>query len=70
MRVATWSSHPMASLIVLNGTNALTHELVGDIVMIGRAPLNNIVIDNPVVSAQHAMLLLAEGFEFNKWDTH
>ena len=46
----------MASLIVLNGTNALTHELVGDIVMIGRAPLNNIVIDNPVVSAQHAML--------------
>jgi pSer/pThr/pTyr-binding forkhead associated (FHA) protein len=56
MRVATWSSHPMASLIVLNGTNALTHELVGDILMIGRAPLNNIVIDNPVVSAQHAML--------------
>ena len=46
----------MASLIVLNGTNALTHALIGDIVMIGRAPLNNIVIDNPVVSAQHAML--------------
>lgn len=47
----------MASLIVHNGTRALTHELVGDIVMIGRAPLNDIVIDNPVVSAQHAMLL-------------
>ena len=48
--------YPMASLIVINGTNALTHALMGDIVMIGRAPLNNIVIDNPVVSAQHAML--------------
>jgi predicted component of type VI protein secretion system len=47
----------MPSLIVRNGTQAVTHELVGDIVMIGRAPLNDIVIDNPVVSAQHAMLL-------------
>jgi hypothetical protein len=47
----------MASLTVHNGTYALTHELVGDIVMIGRAPSNDIVIDNPVVSAQHAMLL-------------
>ena len=50
-------SYPMASLIVKNGTPPLTYELVGDIVMIGRAPLNDIVIDNPVVSAQHAMLL-------------
>ena len=47
----------MANLIVHNGTRAPTHELVGDIVMIGRAPLNDIVIDNPFVSAQHAMLL-------------
>jgi pSer/pThr/pTyr-binding forkhead associated (FHA) protein len=47
----------MASLMIHNGTQALTHELVGDIVMIGRAPLNDIVIDNPVVSARHAMLL-------------
>jgi pSer/pThr/pTyr-binding forkhead associated (FHA) protein len=47
----------MASLLIDNGTHALTHELVRDIVMIGRAPLNDIVIDNPVVSAQHAMLL-------------
>jgi predicted component of type VI protein secretion system len=46
----------MASLIVRTGTHAPTHELVGDIVRIGRAPLNDIVIDNPVVSAQHAML--------------
>jgi pSer/pThr/pTyr-binding forkhead associated (FHA) protein len=46
----------MASLKIHNGNHALTHELVGDIVMIGRAPLNDIVIDNPVVSARHAML--------------
>ena len=46
----------MASLIVQNGTQRVTYELVGDIVMIGRTPLNDIVIDNPVVSAQHAML--------------
>src|SRR6266496_93562 len=50
-------SYPMASLIVKNGTPPLTYELVGDIVTIGRTPLNDIVIDNPVVSAQHAMLL-------------
>ena len=43
--------------MVHNGTHALTHELVGDIVMIGRALVNDIVIDNPVVSARHAMLL-------------
>ena len=43
--------------MINNGTHALTHELVGNIVMIGRAPLNDIVIDNPVVSARHAMLL-------------
>ncbi len=47
----------MASLIVKNGSRPATYELVGDVVMIGRAPLNDIVIDNPVVSAQHAMLL-------------
>src|SRR5216117_2884245 len=50
-------SYPMASLIVQNGTQPVTYELVGDIVMIGRASLNDIVIDNPVVSARHAMLL-------------
>ena len=35
----------------------MTHELTRDIVMIGRAPLNQIVIDDPTVSAQHALLL-------------
>jgi len=33
------------------------HELGRDIVMIGRAPSNQIVIDHPTVSAQHAVLL-------------
>jgi pSer/pThr/pTyr-binding forkhead associated (FHA) protein len=47
----------MARLIVRSGTHAPTHELVGDSVRIGRALSNDIVIDNPVVSAQHAMLL-------------
>jgi pSer/pThr/pTyr-binding forkhead associated (FHA) protein len=46
----------MPSLTIQNGTCALKHELVGDTVTIGRGPLNDIVIDNPVVSAQHAML--------------
>ena len=32
-------------------------ELGRDIVMIGRSPLNQIVIDHPTVSAQHAALL-------------
>jgi pSer/pThr/pTyr-binding forkhead associated (FHA) protein len=32
-------------------------ELGSDIVMIGRAPSNQIVIDHPTVSAQHAVLL-------------
>ena len=50
-------SNPMASLIVQSGTQPVTYELVGDIVMIGRAPLNDIVIDNSVVSARQAMLL-------------
>jgi|SRR5262245_2615218 len=55
-RVAIYPSYPMASLMVQNGTHALTHELVGDVVRIGRSPSNDIVIDNPVVSAQHALL--------------
>jgi hypothetical protein len=46
----------MASLMVHEGTDVLRHELVGGIVMIGRAPSNDIVIDNPAVSAQHAAL--------------
>ena len=39
------------------GVGRVTHELARDIVMIGRAPLNHIVIDHLTVSAQHAVLL-------------
>jgi pSer/pThr/pTyr-binding forkhead associated (FHA) protein len=47
----------MARLLVnRDGVDLVTHELVGDVVMIGRAPLNHVVIDNPEVSAQHAIL--------------
>ena len=45
--------------LVLNceGADPVAHELLGDIVMIGRAPSNQIVIDHPTVSAQHVLLL-------------
>jgi pSer/pThr/pTyr-binding forkhead associated (FHA) protein len=45
--------------LVLNceEVDLVTHELFGDFVFIGRAPLNQIVIDHPAVSAQHALLL-------------
>jgi len=49
-------SYPMPNLIVQDATHRAAYELAGDIVMIGRAPLNDIVIDNPLVSAQHAVL--------------
>ena len=40
----------MARLILnRDGVDLVTHELVRDIVMIGRAPLNHIVIDHPTV---------------------
>jgi len=63
--------------LVLNsdGVDLVTHELVGDIVTIGRVPLNHIVIDHfdgisgarrPPESPQ---LLLPKGFELNKRDT-
>jgi pSer/pThr/pTyr-binding forkhead associated (FHA) protein len=44
--------------LVLNydGTDLVAHKLVGDIITIGRVPLNHVVIDNPTVSAQHAIL--------------
>jgi pSer/pThr/pTyr-binding forkhead associated (FHA) protein len=48
----------MARLILnREGVDLVTHELVRDIVMIGRAPSNHIFIDHPTVSAEHAMLL-------------
>jgi pSer/pThr/pTyr-binding forkhead associated (FHA) protein len=48
----------MAHLILnCEGVDLVMHGLARDIVMIGRAPLNQIVIDHPTVSAQHALLL-------------
>jgi hypothetical protein len=50
----------MARLILnRDGVDLGTHELVPDMVMIGRAPMNHIVIDDPTVSAHHARLLRA-----------
>src|SRR6266496_72752 len=47
--------------LVLNceGVDLGMHELGGDIVSIGRAPSNHIVIDHSTVSGQHAVLLRA-----------
>jgi S1-C subfamily serine protease len=47
----------MASLILNHGgTQPVTHELVGDLITIGRDPSNNVVIDDPTVSARHASI--------------
>lgn len=48
----------MARLILnYEAVGLVTHELIDDIVMVGRAPSNHIVIDHLTVSAQHALLL-------------
>jgi pSer/pThr/pTyr-binding forkhead associated (FHA) protein len=48
----------MARLILnCEGVGLVMRDLDRDIVMIGRAPSNQIVIDHPTVSAQHAVLL-------------
>jgi pSer/pThr/pTyr-binding forkhead associated (FHA) protein len=39
-----------------DGVDVITHELIGDVITIGRSPSNDIVIDDPTVSAQHAVL--------------
>ena len=47
----------MARLVLTcDGVDLVTHELVRDVITIGSAPLNHIVIDNPAVSEQHAIL--------------
>src|SRR5437763_4101365 len=47
----------MARLVVnREEADLVTHELTREIVTIGSAPLNHIVIDDPAVSAQHAIL--------------
>jgi len=39
-----------------DGLDAITHDLIGDVTTIGRAPSNDVVIDHPTVSARHASL--------------
>jgi FHA domain-containing protein len=46
----------MARLVLIcDGDDLVAHKL-GNITTIGRAPLNHIVIDNPAVLAQHAII--------------
>jgi hypothetical protein len=52
----------MMNLMVYQSGTYRVHELVRDVTMIGRAPSNHIVIDNPVVSAQHAIVLKVGDF--------
>ena len=48
----------MARLILnCEGVGLIMRELGRDTIMVGRAPLNQIVNDHPTVSAQHAVLL-------------
>lgn len=50
----------MARLVLdCDGVDVITHELVGEVITIGRAPSNDVVIDDPTVSAQHASLTKA-----------
>ena len=46
----------MARLVLNCGAVDLVTYKLGNISTIGRAPLNHIVIDNPAVSAQHAII--------------
>jgi pSer/pThr/pTyr-binding forkhead associated (FHA) protein len=48
----------MARLVLIaEGVDVATHEFIGDFVFIGRTQSNQIVIDHPTVSVQHALLL-------------
>ena len=47
----------MARLVLdCDGIDVITHDLIGDVITIGRTPSNDVVIDDPTVSAQHAVL--------------
>jgi len=54
----------MARLVLIcDGDDLVAHKL-SNINTIGRAPLNHIVIDNPAVSAQHAIIAkLADSYQ-------
>jgi pSer/pThr/pTyr-binding forkhead associated (FHA) protein len=48
-------------LLDCDGVEVITHDLIDDVIRIGRAPSNDIVIDHPTVSAQHALLTKSPG---------
>ena len=59
----------MARLVLIcDGDDLVAHKL-GNITTMGRAPLNHIVIDDPAVSAQHAIIARSAGF-FRLQDLH
>src|SRR6266481_2833573 len=57
--------------LVLNhdGTDLVVHKLLGEVMTIGRVPLNHVVIDNPTVSTQHAILARL-GDSYRRKDLH
>jgi pSer/pThr/pTyr-binding forkhead associated (FHA) protein len=52
-----------------NGTDLVAQKLLGEVITIGRVRLNHVVIDNPTVSAQHA-LLARIGHSYRLKDLH
>jgi pSer/pThr/pTyr-binding forkhead associated (FHA) protein len=47
----------MARLVLdCDGIDVITHDLIGDVITIGLNPSNDVVIDHPTVSWQHAAL--------------
>jgi pSer/pThr/pTyr-binding forkhead associated (FHA) protein len=44
-----------------DGVDVIAHELIGDVITIGRVPSNDVVIDDLTVSAQHASLAKSPG---------
>src|SRR5437867_6197175 len=51
--IYTLSLHDALPILDCDGVDVITHELIGNVITIGRAPSNDVVIDDPTVSAQH-----------------
>jgi hypothetical protein len=57
-----------------DGVDVITHKLIGDVITIGRGPSNDVVIDDPTVSAARFADEIAEWVSpqrlgLNKWNT-
>jgi pSer/pThr/pTyr-binding forkhead associated (FHA) protein len=59
----------MARLVLICGGDDLVAHKLGSVTTIGRAPLNHIIINDPAVSAQHALIARSAGF-FRLQDLH